>query len=596
MCLTHSKCYKGQHLFWALAVALPAMIVWGLGIPFFGLALLLRSKKKLDQIITRQKLGFLFRGYKRKYYYWEIVIMYRKIFLIFIQVFLLQYGIITQAMIVLILLIGFMALNLTLRPFQTISLNDLETLSVITSLTTIYCGIFFIVSINNIDGSQETSQDSFQFTSNAAFFTFWLYKMIREIKNLLIKKFGKLYTMICLCGNQQQYQMILENAIIVEDNDIMREQFSETLKQIDQLCDNGVLVLNKKSLEKLQLYLSISKILDAAGIMPKVQYDPNKYKRFVRIKSRANKKLIEQGKRFSKEKEIDDDLEVDINFSDQQLDMSYDQFLSNNHEFLSNFEKSANQSKFQTDLSDYNYLKKLGEFNPIKTEIDFMSEKYRKSSLTPNLQQRKVKLHAAKAELQSNEIPISNLNQELKISFDDNLSNLIYNPNMPQTFNHSVRMQSYENLENLLEQEINDNELKQIGVTIDQENEKQYLSLFKKTSEKQSVQILNNMTTITSSRFHKNKITHKKKRIRDQSANALKLVQIERTNEEKNDEVDKDNILLDNKFQSNLKKENFLIQNFEEEKNVSLEWETVGTISIDQLISKDTLITNNDFS
>lgn len=40
-------CYQGAHKFWALCVALPSLIVWGLGIPFFAFILLTREKSKL---------------------------------------------------------------------------------------------------------------------------------------------------------------------------------------------------------------------------------------------------------------------------------------------------------------------------------------------------------------------------------------------------------------------------------------------------------------------------------------------------------------------------------------------------------------------
>ena len=46
-------CYKGEHTLWALAIALPSMIVWGLGIPAFALVLLIRESKKLNQLVTR---------------------------------------------------------------------------------------------------------------------------------------------------------------------------------------------------------------------------------------------------------------------------------------------------------------------------------------------------------------------------------------------------------------------------------------------------------------------------------------------------------------------------------------------------------------
>ena len=88
-------CYKGQHYYWAFMVALPSLIAWGMGIPLFALLLLIRSSKRLETLQVREKYGFLFRGYKLRYYFWEILIMYRKIALIFIGVFLIKYGVIT---------------------------------------------------------------------------------------------------------------------------------------------------------------------------------------------------------------------------------------------------------------------------------------------------------------------------------------------------------------------------------------------------------------------------------------------------------------------------------------------------------------------
>lgn len=42
-------------------------------------------------------------------------------------------------------------INLSKKPFQTVTLNQLETLSIITSLMTVFCGIFFIIDIEVTD-------------------------------------------------------------------------------------------------------------------------------------------------------------------------------------------------------------------------------------------------------------------------------------------------------------------------------------------------------------------------------------------------------------------------------------------------------------
>jgi hypothetical protein len=100
-----------------MGVALPGMVVWGFGIPLFALALLIHEQKRIDKLEVRQKLGFLFRGYTLKFYYWEIVIMFRKIALILIQSFLVQFGVLLQALVVFVLLILFVVLTMTKLPF-----------------------------------------------------------------------------------------------------------------------------------------------------------------------------------------------------------------------------------------------------------------------------------------------------------------------------------------------------------------------------------------------------------------------------------------------------------------------------------------------
>lgn len=87
------KCWEGSHYFFSLAIALPSLICWGIGIPFFALILLFRNKETLNTIETKEKLGFLYNGYKTDYYFWEILIMYRKIIIIFVAIFLSGEGV-----------------------------------------------------------------------------------------------------------------------------------------------------------------------------------------------------------------------------------------------------------------------------------------------------------------------------------------------------------------------------------------------------------------------------------------------------------------------------------------------------------------------
>jgi hypothetical protein len=138
-------------------VALPALFIWGFGIPAFAWILLARSKKDLDLVETREKYGFLYNGYKKKFYYWESVNMYRKIAVIFVSVFLKLAGVITQALVIFLVLILFLILNIKLMPFSFQALNDMEMISIITSMLTIYCGLFFISDLPEVYNSTDSN-------------------------------------------------------------------------------------------------------------------------------------------------------------------------------------------------------------------------------------------------------------------------------------------------------------------------------------------------------------------------------------------------------------------------------------------------------
>lgn len=89
------KCYEGAHYTWAFYVALPSLILWGIGIPFFAFLLLRRRRDTLEEVDTKKRFGFLIKGFKKRFYFWEIIIMYRKIMLIIISVVIERFGAIT---------------------------------------------------------------------------------------------------------------------------------------------------------------------------------------------------------------------------------------------------------------------------------------------------------------------------------------------------------------------------------------------------------------------------------------------------------------------------------------------------------------------
>jgi len=71
-------------------VSIPALIIWGIGMPAFAILMLSRHYRR-QTIFTDSKVlskyGFLYNGYKYHRYYWEMIILYRKCLVVFILVF-----------------------------------------------------------------------------------------------------------------------------------------------------------------------------------------------------------------------------------------------------------------------------------------------------------------------------------------------------------------------------------------------------------------------------------------------------------------------------------------------------------------------------
>ena len=82
------RCWHSEHSFYTVNVAVPGLILWGLFAPGFVLLFILKYRKNLQEKAMITRFGFLLLGYKSDLYYWEFIIIYRKIVIVLISVFL----------------------------------------------------------------------------------------------------------------------------------------------------------------------------------------------------------------------------------------------------------------------------------------------------------------------------------------------------------------------------------------------------------------------------------------------------------------------------------------------------------------------------
>ena len=75
------------------------LLLWVVGLPVATLLLLREVKSSLRTADTRAQFGFLYKGYKPQAYFWESVVMFRKVLVALISVFLKSYGVVVQALL-----------------------------------------------------------------------------------------------------------------------------------------------------------------------------------------------------------------------------------------------------------------------------------------------------------------------------------------------------------------------------------------------------------------------------------------------------------------------------------------------------------------
>ena len=120
------RCWHSEHHFYSVHVALPGLILWGLFAPGFILGFILKYRHKLHENSMIKRFGFLLKGYKPHLFYWEFVIIYRKIVIVLISVFLSTVSNAVQGLAAFLVLIVAYHIHSVYRPFEIEKLNRLE--------------------------------------------------------------------------------------------------------------------------------------------------------------------------------------------------------------------------------------------------------------------------------------------------------------------------------------------------------------------------------------------------------------------------------------------------------------------------------------
>lgn len=159
-----------------------------------------------------QQFSFLHKGYTSVHFYWEFIILYRKVALIAVSVFFSLVSTVTQAISVLAVILVYMSLQVRYKPYLSPTYHRLELKSLVTSLLTLYIGLYFQASSISL----EISGCLFAviLISNAYF----LFSWCREVVPLILDTFlHRMYRVASL----QSIQPNTSNGVVPENSSVI---------------------------------------------------------------------------------------------------------------------------------------------------------------------------------------------------------------------------------------------------------------------------------------------------------------------------------------------------------------------------------------
>jgi hypothetical protein len=111
------------------AISGVCLVMYTVGFPLVSAILLIRRRDQLDDSDVQRQLGFLFGGYRRGAYYWEFVVILRRLILALALTLVPFTADQIAVVVILVTLVSSVALQHTMSPFATVLENRLELVS-----------------------------------------------------------------------------------------------------------------------------------------------------------------------------------------------------------------------------------------------------------------------------------------------------------------------------------------------------------------------------------------------------------------------------------------------------------------------------------
>jgi hypothetical protein len=112
-------CFEGRHSIYVMAVTIPCIIVYIVGLPLIAYIIIMRNKHRLDEHNFSIRYGLLYLGYRKNREWWEITIVVRKVAIVTVATFgTLMRAVDLQAFVALLVVFVSIITHLVGKPFE----------------------------------------------------------------------------------------------------------------------------------------------------------------------------------------------------------------------------------------------------------------------------------------------------------------------------------------------------------------------------------------------------------------------------------------------------------------------------------------------
>eukprot|EP00741_Cyanophora_paradoxa_P007933 tig00000133_g7673.t1 len=259
-------CNTLEFRLWQWGLGAPAIVLYGFGIPTAAFLVLYKNRRRLDQHAIKRKFSFLYRGYKQRTWYWESVVIVRKL-LVAVVVSVLDGRPQIQGLLGLGILLTTLVVKLKLKPWDSSLLELVDFCAIVVSTVTIYGGLFFYMPefLNAVDENVITYSLVFL---NACFIAFFVVVYFGEWAVKILASLAEKYPRIANWRHRliARYETLKRRYGLVERLDEVLSGKNDGLNismKIRRLFRNGTADLHRLAADDRNAAVSIYRKAEA---------------------------------------------------------------------------------------------------------------------------------------------------------------------------------------------------------------------------------------------------------------------------------------------------------------------------------------------